>query len=78
MRLRRRLATWLRLYESVGVPADVNTRISHLAQRQCAAFEHAPAAGGPSASRQAPAEELLSREFPEWQSVERYQDGTDL
>src|SRR5262245_49003829 len=46
------LPSWLRLYESVGAPADVNTRISHLAECQSAALEHAPAAASAAAGRQ--------------------------
>src|SRR5262249_5407925 len=44
------LPSWLRLYESVGVPADVNIRISHLAECQSAALEHAPAAAAAAIS----------------------------
>jgi hypothetical protein len=60
------LPSWLRLYESVGVPAaDVNTRISHLAECQSAALEHAPAAAGAAAGHKCSAKEFLRGEVPE-------------
>jgi hypothetical protein len=59
-------------------PANINARISHLAESESAALENAHAAAGAAAGRQRAAKELLRCEIPEGQSLERYQYRTHL
>src|SRR5215475_248001 len=66
------------LHDSVDVPADVNARISHLAEGKSAAFERAHAAAGAAAVKYPAGKELLSREIPEGQAMEGHQYRTHL
>ena len=72
------LSNWLRFRINVGCPANVDARIGHLAESQRAALEHAHAAAGAAAVEHPAAKELLSREIPEGQSLERHQYRTHL
>jgi hypothetical protein len=67
--------SWLRFRTDVGTPANINARISHLAERETASSEK-PAA---VADRQRAARELFSGEIPEGQTLEStdYADYTD-
>ena len=51
-------------------PANINARISHLAESETASLKNAPAAAVAAAGRQCAAKELLSGEIPEGQSLE--------
>jgi len=51
----------------LGAPANINARISHLAESETASLKNAHAAAG--ADRQRAAKELLSGEIPEGQSL---------
>ncbi len=56
--------------------ANIHARISHLAESDSAALEHAHAAPGDAAGRQRAAKELLRCEIPERQSLEGHQYRT--
>jgi hypothetical protein len=71
-----RLSSWLRFCINVGVPADINARISHLAECYSAALEHALAAARTTAGQQCATKELLRCEIPEKQPLERHQYRT--
>ncbi len=66
----------LRFRINVGAPANINARISHLAESETAFLKNAHAAAG--ADRQRAAKELLSGEIPEGQSLEGHQYRTHL
>jgi hypothetical protein len=68
--------SWLRFRIDVGAPANINARISHLAESETASLKNAHAAAG--ADRQRAAKELLSGEIPEGQSLEGQQYRTHL
>ena len=67
------LSSWLRFRIDVGAPANINARISHLAESETASLKNAPAAAGAAAGRQRAAKELLSGEIPEGQALEGHQ-----
>ena len=62
------LSSWLRFRIDVGAPANINARISHLAESETASLKNAHAATGAAAGRQRAAKELLSGEIPEGQT----------
>jgi hypothetical protein len=72
------LSSWLRFRIDVGAPANINARISHLAESETASLKNAHAAAGAAAGRQRAAKELLSGEIPEGQSLEGHQYRTHL
>src|SRR6266498_2747173 len=55
----------LRFRIDVDTTANINARISHLAEGETASLKNAHAAAGAAASRQRAADELLSGEIPE-------------
>src|SRR4051812_45479183 len=72
----RLLSTWLHSRVDLGVPTNINARISHLAESKSAGLEYARAAAGAAAGEHLIAEELLRCEISEGQSLERYQHRT--
>ncbi len=54
----------LRFRIDVGARANINARISHLAESETASLKNAHAAAGAAAGRQRAAKELLSVEIP--------------
>src|SRR5437763_14807745 len=58
--------------------ANINARISHLAESKSAALEHAHTAAGTAAGEHPVAEELLRCVIPEGQSLEGHQHRTHL
>jgi hypothetical protein len=55
----------LRFRIDFGAPANINARISQLAESETASLKNAHAAAGAAAGRQSAAKELLSCEIPE-------------
>ena len=53
------LSSWLRFRIDAAVPANINARMSHLAESKSAALEYAHAAAGAAAGEHLIAEELL-------------------
>ena len=74
----RLLSTWRRFRVNHGAPANINARISHLAESKSAGLEYADAAAGAAAGQHLTANELLRCEIPEGQSLERHQYRTHL
>ena len=72
------LSSWLRFRIDVGAPANIKARISHLAESKRASLEYVYAAAGAAAGKHLAANELLSCEIPERQSLEGHQYRTHL
>jgi hypothetical protein len=69
LRLFMQIHSLFRFGFDVGARANVDARISHLAESNRAAFEHANAATGTAAGRQGAAKEFLNAEIPERQAL---------
>ena len=72
------LSTWLRSRVNLGVPANIDARIGHLAESKSAALEHAHAAAGTAAGEHPVSEELLRCVIPQGQTLEGHQYRTHL
>lgn len=72
------LSIWLCFRTNLGAPANINARVSDLAESKSAALKRAHAAAGAAAGRHRAAKELFNGEVPVGQALERYKYRTQL